>query len=514
MKKEKQIVHIAYEVAPFYKNGGLGDVVSALPQFLSKEYNNVVISFYYKGMMNHFNNYISNDFFVEIRGVEYKFKYYYFRKNEVEYYFLNMEDEYVFCNFGFSSLNGNNPYKNLSSVIIFLYFGKAALMLIQLRIPNVTHIICHDWHAAGIFAFPSILKTIKANYNNNILSFTLIHNYGYQGCIFEDILPFLEEETLMLIKDLYNRYGFATMLGLGIDQSDSILTVSQNYAKELKEGSLPHENLKFVSQSKKKIVGLLNGVDYKIWHPSNSPYLKDNFNINSKGEKIKFKKEVFKNCGFKYKKIKDTPLILYMCRLSEQKGINLFYDAYDKNQETSIAFFKKYLDLGFTFVMYGAPAGGLNGKIHEALTLISQKFNGSFYYDPNYNEKDAHNYLASADIVLLPSLFEPCGLVQLYSMAFGAVPVVRPVGGLKDTVRCFFETNVEPTGFYIKSNSRECLYDTTKKVIEIYKNHPDIWEQIQINAMKQDFSWDKNIQDYFSLFEDMEINKTLINETA
>jgi len=511
MEKEKQIVHIAYEVAPFFKNGGLGDVVSALPQYLSREYSNVVISFYYKGMMSHFNNYVSNDFIVEIQGIEYKFKYYYLTINHVEYYFLNMEDEYVFCDFGFSSLNGNNPYKNLSSVIIFLNFGKAVLRLIQLQIPNITHIICHDWHAAGVFAYPSLLETIKISHNANILSFILIHNYGYQGYIFEDILPFLEEETFLLIKGLYNRYGFATMLGLAIDQSDSILTVSENYAKELKEGNLPHENLKFIIQSKKEIVGLLNGVDYKIWHPSNSPYLNNNFTVNSKEKKIKFKEESFKNCGFKYKNIKDTPLILYMCRLSEQKGINLFYDAYDKNQNAAIAFFEKFLDIGFKFIIYGAPAGGLNGKIHEALTLISQRFNESFYYNPNYNEKDAHNYLASADIVLLPSLFEPCGLVQLYSMAFGAIPVVRPVGGLKDTIKCFFETNIAPTGFYIKSNSRKQLYDITKKVIDIYNNQPDIWEQIQINAMKQDFSWDKNIQNYFRLFENMEIKKATIN---
>ncbi|NOU17765.1 MAG: glycosyltransferase [Bacteroidales bacterium] len=514
MEKEKQIIHIAYEVAPFYKNGGLGDVVSALPQYLSKEYSNVVISFYYKGMMSHFNNYISNDFFVEFQGVEYKFKYYYLTKNHVEYYFLNMEDEYVFCNFGFSSLNGNNPYKNLSSVIIFLYFGKAVLKLIQLRIPNVMHIICHDWHAAGVFAYPSILKTIKTSCSRNILSFILIHNYGYQGYIFEDVLPFLEEETLLLIRDLYNRYGFATMLGLAINQSDSILTVSENYAKELTDGNLPHENLKFVSQSEKKIVGLLNGADYKIWHPSNSPYLKDNFNINSKDKKIKFKKEVFKNCGFKSENIKDTPLILYMCRLSEQKGINLFYDAYDKDQNAATAFFEKFLDLESKFIIYGAPAGGLNGKIHEALTLISQKFTESFYYNPYYNEKDAHLYLASADVVLLPSLFEPCGLVQLYSMAFGAVPIVNPVGGLKDTINCYFEKNNIPTGFYMNNFSRKDLLFTTKKVVEIYKNHRDIWEQIQKNAMTQDFSWDKNVQNYFSFFQEIEINKVLINETT
>jgi starch synthase len=217
MDKKKHIVHIAYEVAPYYKNGGLGDVVGALPQYLSREYNNTVVSFYYKGMMKHIDNYISDDFYIEIQGVDYKFRYYYFKKSQIDYYFLNMEDEYLYCDYGFNTLNGDNPYKNFSSVIIFLYFGKAALKLIQLKIPTITLLICHDWHGAGIFAYPSIMKSTTIKFNSEIFSVILIHNYGYQGNVYEDVFPFLEEEPLALLKSIYSRFGSATLLSLAIE---------------------------------------------------------------------------------------------------------------------------------------------------------------------------------------------------------------------------------------------------------------------------------------------------------
>lgn len=506
MRIKRSIVHIAHEVAPYYKNGGLGDVVSSLPHYLSKKYKNVIISFYYKGLMNFFDNYITDDFFIEMQGVDYKFNYYYLSKNDVDYFFLNLEDEQVFCTYSHNALNGKNAYKNFSSIAVFLYFGKAALKLIQLKVSNLAFIICHDWHAAGIFAYPSLTHILKMQSQIDFRTILLIHHYGHQGNIYEDIYPFLEDEPLELIKDLYLNYGSATLLGLAIEHADYLLTVSENYAKELKNGKLPHENLKYILQNKKNIIGMPNGADYSEWHPENSPFLTTNYNVNSKENKLIFKNEIFQKYGFDIQNIEETPLVLYMCRLTIQKGINLFYDSYDSKQEAATDFFNKYLKLGLKFIIYGEPSGGIKGNIHKSLTLISQKYPESFYYNPNYDDENAHIFLAASDIVLMPSLFEPCGLVQLYAMAFGAVPIVNQVGGLKDTVNNYYEKQRLPTGFYMENCNRKGLYDTTKKVVEIYKNHPDKWEQIQINAMKQDFSWNKNIQNYFDFFEEIEKN--------
>jgi starch synthase len=268
------------------------------------------------------------------------------------------------------------------------------------------------------------------------------------------------------------------------------------------EDLLPHENIKFICSNKQKIIGLLNGADYSIWHPKTSPYLTRKYDINSRGNKLYYKKNIFKKCGFKSRDIENIPLILYMCRLTEQKGINLFLDAYDKNQKAAIFFFKKFLDLGCKFIIYGTPSAGIKGEIHKSFTKISNEFRDSCYYSSEYNDKNAHHFLAAADIVLLPSLFEPCGLVQMYSMAFGAIPIVWPIGGLKDTVTCFFEKGNISTGFYMDTFSRESLYSTTKRAVEIFKDHPDIWEQIQTNAMEQDFSWGNNIKHYFNFIEE------------
>lgn len=506
MKANKTIVHIAYEVAPFFKRGGLGDVVSALPGYLSERYKNVVISFYYQGLMSNFENYTIGNFDIVINGIDYNYKYYHILKNDIEYYFLNMEDENVFaCNGGIDNLNGDNPYKNYSSVIIFLNFGKAVLKLIELKIKHSIFIICHDWHATGIFAYPSRLNTLNALVDNKLSTSVLIHNYDHQGNVYEDVFPFLEDEPLKLLENLYGKYKCATLLGLAIEHADYILTVSNNYADELNKGIVPHENLKFILNSNKKIIGLQNGADYSVWHPERSPYLSNKYNVSSYKSKKIYKKEVFIECGFDEYELDNTPLILYMCRLTEQKGVNLFFDNFNRNQDHAISFYEKLLSIGIKLIIFGNPSNGINDKIHKSFSLLQNKFKDSLYYNPYYNEEKAHNFLAAADIVLLPSVFEPCGLVQLYSMAFGSIPVVRPVGGLKDTVNCFYEEAKKPTGFYIESFNRKALLESIKNAVFIYKNQPAVWESIIVNAMTENFSWKKNVQNYFTFIDSVEL---------
>jgi starch synthase len=254
--------------------------------------------------------------------------------------------------------------------------------------------------------------------------------------------------------------------------------------------------MKYVKEYKNKIIGILNGVDYNIWHPKSSPYLKRICDNNYFESKLYYKKQIFRKCGFGSNNIEKTPLILYMCRLTEQKGISLFVDGYDGSQIAAIRFFKEFLNLGIKLIIYGNPSDGIKGEIHKSLTKISTEFGNSFYFSAEYIDNNAHLFLEGSDIVLLPSLFEPCGLVQMYSMAFGAIPIVRPVGGLKDTITCYFENRAKSTGFYMNSFSRQSLYDTTKSAVEIFKNQPEVWKQIQVNAMRQDFSWEKAIHHY------------------
>ena len=131
---------------------------------------------------------------------------------------------------------------------------------------------------------------------------------------------------------------------------------------------------------------------------------------------------------------------------------------------------------------------------------MQSRFEGSFYYEPDYKEEKAHRFLAAADILLAPSLFEPCGLVQIYAMAFGTVPVVRPVGGLKDTVIDHDKAPLESTGFYIKEHNTKSLRESIAHAVDIYQNRQAEWSEIVDRGMKQDYSWDRMKHQYFQFF--------------
>jgi len=509
MRINKTIVHIAYEVAPYFKQGGLGDVLSALPNHLAQKYNNIVISFYYKGLMNQLNNYSTGFLDIQINGMDYVYKYYHLRRNNVYYYFLNMEDEYIFANNGINQLNGENPYKNHSPVLLFIYLGKAILKLIQNNLPTIDYIICHDWHGCGIFCYSNTLESIKSLSKKKITTSILIHNYDHQGKISEDIFPYLEYEPYHTLNKIYLKFNSVTLLGLSIQKADSILTVSKGYAEELNNAKLPHENLKFILKSNKTVQGLQNGVDYTIWHPKKSPYLDIKYNINSFNLKNKHKNEVFKKYNLNCNNICNTPLLLYMNRLTEQKGVNLLFDAFRNDQTHAITFYRNLFKLNCKFIILGNPSGGISGKIAQSLYHFVEIFPNSFHYDPNYNESNAHKLLAAADMVLIPSFFEPCGLVQLYAMAFGTIPLVRPVGGLKDSVRSVKNNEKSPTGFYINSFSREALYGTIKNAINIFRNYPDKWNNIVLTAMQENFSWEKKVKQYFDFLNHSQVSQNI-----
>lgn len=518
------IIHLASEVTPFYKRGGLGDVLGTLPNYLSNEYPNIVISFYYKNRMRGLlNSEVKEKFKIEIQGVDYEFEYYLQRNEDVNYYFINMSDSLLFSDMesreSDSSNNddddGEKAYKENFPYIIYFYFAKAAIQLIENLELSPEFILFHDWHVCGCLAFPERIKNFNAN--SDCISIVLIHNYEFQGDILPDLLHHLDEDILIELLPIYKQYGIATFFALAFKNSDYVATVSETYAEELIQGILPHIGLKFLDLiKKKKIYALPNGIDNILWSPKSSPFIKNLYDIDSyKTLKLKAKQELNSELQF-YDDGK--PIVLLMARLTEQKGINILIDLWNSEKE-AMKQIENLLNVGIKLMIYGRPSGGVTGIIHKRLMLAKEMFPDRFNYISHYTEEKAHKLLAASDIILCPSLFEPCGLVQMYALAFGTVPLVRSVGGLKDTIIPYQLNPEQSTGFYIDEFSHENLKKTIQEAVFVYQNKKIDWNGIIERGMAKDYSWKSLIQHYYSFFEtirqDSKKNKKVIeNEIA
>jgi starch synthase len=498
------IVHFTSEVTPFYKRGGLGDVSGALPKYLAAKHRNTVISFFYEGMMKAEEFARRKDVVINIQSVDYTFVVYHKRKDDVDFYFLNMSDKHLLADMesdgnDIEGEDGDKPYKGSLPLVIYLYFAKAALQLVKDLDLRPEILICHDWHVCGCFAFPSVIAEL--NPEAVCSTILLIHNYEHQGEVFSDAFYLLEDEIHNQFLPLFREYGNATLLALGVKNADYVATVSAGYAEELMEKRTTHPGLKYLrSIKRKKIYALPNGIDTTLWSPETSPFIEHQYNSSNAAVQKKKAKVILQEM-FNFS-APDKPVVLMMARLTEQKGISIIANLWE-DEALAVRHIKEVLDTGIHLIICGRPSGGLKGPIHKHFAAAQKHFPGSFTYIPDYSDALAHKLLAGADAILCPSLFEPCGLVQIYGMAFGTVPVVRPVGGLRDTVIPYCEQEESSTGFYIKEFSHTSLIETLETVVKTFTTRQHTWRQIAMRGMSQDYSWEQATEQYDTMFRNI-----------
>lgn len=488
------IIHLASEVAPFYKRGGLGDVVGTLPKYMSTRQPNTVISFYYKNRMKSLSPFPVGILSVDIDNIIYAFYYYHALVDEVDYYFLNMADELLLSDMesgesDSTEEDGEKPYGENFPFMVYLYFAKAALQLVEHLEIKPDYMFLHDWHVCGCFAYPSLLQKLPSHCKTVLM----IHNYAFQGEIYPDQLHMLEEEPLEEILSIFETFGSATFFALAFKNANYVATVSQTYADELNKGTLPHTGLRYFQLiQERKIFALPNGIDAANWSPGNSPFLDKHYDLKSCRQG---KKEWKRRISAELKISNDSqPLVLFMARITDQKGINLLMNLWG-SEEDAMQQIGQLLKSGIKLLVYGRPARGIKGSIHKRLSMAQERYPEQFRYIHTYTEEKAHQYLAASDIVLCPSLFEPCGLVQMYALAFGAVPIVRPVGGLKDTVLPHGQDPEISTGFYVQEFSQESLLHAVQQAALVYAEHEE-WQRIITRGMSQNYSWEKVMYGY------------------
>jgi len=475
------VAFLTAECFPYVKTGGLADVSGSLPKAMEKLGCDIRVFLPLYNTINTFDNvlYLNEEFKnipITIGDTTHTFNFWEGKMpdSKVPIYFIDCPYYY----------HRGKPYTNdRDEDERFIFFQLACLELMQ-RLEWAPDIInCNDWQTGLI---PAYLK-FKYNWDTlfeNTKTVISIHNIGYQG----RFSPISIEKAGLSLEQFYpegpyeldNSFSF---LKAGIWYADVITTVSPTYAKEIQTKEYG-SGLQGVLQIKRnKLFGILNGIDTDEWNPRTDKYIPVNYSKKNIEEKTKLKKYLAKEAGFKYKE--DVPVIGIVTRLTGQKGLDLI-----------MPIFHELMQLPIQMVVLGSG----EEKYEEFIEHAAQAYTDKFVEYIGYNNELSHLITAGADMFLMPSLYEPCGLNQMYSLKYGTVPIVRKTGGLADTVQDYHEHDEEGNGFSFELATPNALFETIKRALKVYKDEDD-WQKIMLRGMSEDFSWEKSAKEYYKVYE-------------
>lgn len=477
------IAFISSEAVPFAKTGGLADVAGALPKELSKLDCNVRLFIPKYDVLNLGDQKIKKINFetpIEIKTGDKNYKVNVFQgklaDSNVEVFLIDQQELY----------NRGSVYTSDSDEDIrFIVFQKAVIETLQKLkwSPDIMH--CNDWQTGLIPLYLKFNYSWDKLFKKTATIFT-IHNIGYQG-LFPASTMFKAEIPQELFYPVAPAefYGKVSFLKAGICLADMVNTVSETYGNELLTPEFGGGMEGVLEGRKNDLSGILNGVDYNIWSPENDKIIPFNYSSKDLSGKLKNKKYLLKELKMPYQK--DVPLIGMVSRIVSQKGFDILARAV------------KYLvQLNAQWVILGTGEKKYENKLLRIAKLYPENLKVNLYY----NDELAHIIEAAADIFLMPSLYEPCGLNQIYSLKYGTIPVVRKTGGLADTVRDWDEhiKTESGNGFVFEKYNGFDLYASVKRAVQCYKDKK-VWRKIQLNAMQQDFSWKSSAEKYLELYK-------------
>jgi starch synthase len=365
----------------------------------------------------------------------------------------------------------------------FLLFTRATLEGCR-RLGFAPHIFhCNDWHTAFL---PLYLKTLYAS--DSLLarakSLLTIHNIGYQGVMSSAAAPDLGLGAAWALLDQGDiARGLINPLKTGIKHAHSVSTVSPTYAREICETPLGMGLQATLRERPDRVTGILNGVDYQEWDPRHDPHLSAHFSPQDLRGKLINKEMLTATVGLNMST--SQPLIGMVTRLTEQKGIDLLVDA--------LPALLQVRDFGLVVL------GSGDAKYSAFFEQLAQRFADRVSYRTGFDEPLAHLIEAGSDIFLMPSLYEPSGLNQMYSLRYGTIPVVRNTGGLADSVQHFHPSTGRGTGCVFNDYDVPAVRWAINTVLDWYAD-PRSWLPLVQNAMAKDFSWTRQIKEYESLY--------------
>ncbi len=480
---------IASEAVPYAKTGGLADVVGSLPQALQSLGHEVIVILPKYATIDYVRHGLQQS--MESLGVwmggEQEWSKVHTAENEgVRFYFI--ESNKYFDRWGLYHDADYNDY--LDNPRRFGFLTRAALQLCQdLRFsPDIVHV--HDWQTA---LAPAYLKIW--HWNDAILgkaaSVLTIHNIAYQGVYNAGDLPYLGLQSSNFTSDKFEDYGRINFLKGGIVYADAVNTVSPSYANETRTplggmGLAPYLNNKGANY-----VGILNGCDYQQWNPAADPLIAAPYTIEDLTGKALNKAELQKR--FLLEVNPNIPLVGAISRLAAQKGLGLLASVIEGVVR----------DMLVQFVVLGSGEKSLESYFGDLPARYPGRI-GSFI---GYNNELSHLIEAGADFFVMPSLYEPCGLNQMYSLKYGTLPIVRAVGGLEDTVQNYNEADGSGTGFKFWEPSAAALYYSLGWAVSTYFDRREHIVKMIKTGMAKDFSWKRSAKAYVALYQQAIANR-------
>ena len=482
MKKPLRILFLSSEVTPFAKTGGLADVAGSLPDALKRLGADVSIAlpFYrvteeagfspqllFQGLQVPLGRATLTSHVLQTQT-----------KEGVPVYLFQRED--LFDRPNLYATPEGDYYDNLER---FTHFSRAALLFLKQTGSPVDVIHCHDWQTGLV---PAYLKTVygdDALFASTATVFT-IHNIGYQGLFPQEKLAICGLPPQVFQMEGLEYWGQISFLKAGMVYADALTTVSPSYAREIQnpEFGLGMEGV--LQKRARDLHGILNGVDYERWSPDKDPDIPYPYDRHRPGEKARNKEALLNEMGLK-EALQDRPLFGMISRLSAQKGCDLL-----------VQVMPEMVGLGAGLVILGSG----EEKYQALLDDMARKHPEAVSLRIGFDESLAHRIMAGADILLIPSLYEPCGLTQMYALKYGTVPLVRATGGLNDTIVPFDPQAKQGNGFKFGPYRAEALMGSVKEAVRLYQD-PAAWQVLMANGMREDFSWDRSARRYLDLYE-------------
>lgn len=467
-----RVAVIAAEAVPYSKTGGLGDVAGALPKALKQVgVDSLLITpCYWQTKGEYLWHTAIDDLNIDWRGGIYPAKAFYSEANGSPTFLIDAP----------SYFHRDSIYGYREDYERFAFFNHAALVLLKRigRAPDIVHL--NDWHCGFAAVELASARRWDPFWRNTRTVFS-IHNMAYQGGFgMEELWKFGFGSEFA--RHAFSFNGYASAMKAGLEVSDTLSTVSRRYALEIQTAENGYGLDWLTRQRANRLVGITNGVDYEVWDPATDPELPAHYSADNMEGKLECKRALLE--AFSLPVDMGRPIFASVTRLTAQKGIDLM------------------MQVAGEIVAVGAYIISLgSGEKHyedfwQSLRNYAPRQVGVYR---GYNESLAHKIEAGADIFMMPSTFEPCGLNQMYSLRYGTIPIVRAVGGLDDTVENFDAVTGTGNGFKFGPYRADRFLEKIFEAIFAFADR-DAWRQMQLNGMAEDNSWENAARKYVELY--------------